>query len=345
LAKTKTTGKGSRTISKKEQLTINSAKTLQRRTINKALSGLDIKVLIHNSAFSGAYSMGTLKKMLGFGVRADDSSEEYGRYTFKRNIQLNTGKLKLHFKFPDHGYGPSCLITTNKSTYDHLSNICIRLPKLKITRLEYAIDLYCKDHDAVADLFYVVRRYLYHRNAKGTKMKGGKFYGLKDTRKINALFFIEMGKLSGKHIKVYERGDDSKKLPGRQGWDHDDVDRVRIEFKLRRTAIAEKYGLSFLKQLLKDPKFADIASDYVQFKNFKPSWKLSQVWEYYPSEDEHGNQESFMQEVLSARDGSLENISQYIEDNKEMTGLKNRIIKAADDFDKNWGKGCRRLKI
>ena len=51
-----------------------------------------------------------------------------------------------------------------------------------------------------------------------------------------------------------------------------------------------------------------------------------------------------MQEVLSAKDIDLKNISQYIEDNKGMAALKNRIIKAADEFDNNWGRECRRLK-
>jgi hypothetical protein len=102
-----------------------------------------------------------LQKMLGFGVRADDTTEEYGRYSYKRDIQLNTGKLKLHFKLPLEGFGPSCLIATNKSTYDHLLNIHKRLPRLNITRLEYAIDLYCRDHDAAADLLWLIRRYLY----------------------------------------------------------------------------------------------------------------------------------------------------------------------------------------
>ena len=270
----------------------------------------------------------------------------YSRYTFKDYVQLNTGKLTLHFKFPNDGYGPSCLITTNKSTYDHLSNIYKRLPKLNITRLEYAIDLYCKTPEAVNDLFYLVRRYLYRRNAQGTMMKGEKYYGWKANRKINALYFITMGKSSGKHIKVYERGDDAKKTPGSFGhptWRHEDVDRVRIEFKLRRTAIAEKYGLSSLKDLLIDPKFADIASEYVQFKNFKFHRELSQDWEDYPAEDERGNPESFMQEVLQAKSSGIKNVNQYIIDNQRMMVLKKRIIEAAENFDNNWSKGCRRI--
>lgn len=143
-----------------------------------------------------------LNKMLGKGKMVDNLMEcpAYSRYTFKNYVQLNKEKLTLHFKFPGEGYGPSCLITTNKSTYGHLSNIYKRLPKLNITRLEYAIDLYCKSPGAVADLFYLVRRYLYRRNAQGTKMKGEKYYGWKATREINALYFITMGKSSGKHI-------------------------------------------------------------------------------------------------------------------------------------------------
>ena len=105
-----------------------------------------------------------------------------------------------------------------------------------------------------------------------------------------------------------------------------------------------KIDLSTLRNLLRNPKFADIAREYVQFKNFRFSRELPQDWGYYLSEDKQGNQESFMQEVLSAKDIDLKNISQYIEDNKGMAALKNRIIKAADEFDNNWGRECRRLK-
>ena len=347
MAKRRNARKGSRTISKRKQRKIDSGKNLQRRIVSSTLRGItDVKVLIHRSVFSGQYSLAMLRKMLSFGVRADESFEEYGRYTYKRNIQLSTGRAGLHFKFPSDGYGPSCLITTNKSTYDHLLNIYNRLPKLKITRLEYAIDLFCRDRDAVSDLLWLMGRYLYTPNAVRTSRDGDKFCGYQDRdRAKNAVYYIWMHKYSGKHIKVYERGPDSKRIPGTPKWRHQDVDRVRIEFKLRRTAITKKYGLSTLKQLLLDPKFADIAREYVQFKNFKFSDKLVQDWEDYISEDDEGNQESFVQEALAAKDNAnLKNILQYIEDNQRMQALKKRILKAAIAFDKHWGRGSRRLK-
>ena len=348
MIKTGTTGKGSRTISKREQRAIDSGENLQRRIVNTTIHCItDIKVLIHASIFSGIYKLGTLKKMLGFGVPADASFEEYGRYSFKRDVQLDTGKLKLFFKFPNEGYGPSCLIINSKSPYSHLSNIYKRLPKLKITRLEYAIDLFCRSPEAVADVLYLIRRYLYAPNAWKTSMSGGKFLGYKEYgRVINAVYFIWMGKSSGKHIKVYERGDDKKKIRSIRGhpkWRHEDVNRVRIEFKLKRTAIVKKYGLSTLKDLIINPKFGIIAKDYVQFNNFKFSSKLPQDYDDYLSEDKQGNPESFMQEVLSAKDRDIKNIMQYVEDNKRMQTLKNRIIEAAKAFDKNWRKGCRRV--
>jgi hypothetical protein len=347
LAYARNIGKGSRTLSKREQRRINAGKNLQRRIVTSTLHGItDIRVLIHRSVFSGQYSLAMLQRKLGFGVQADGPFEEYSRYSYRRNIQLGTGRAGLHFKFPSDGYGPSCLITTNKSTYDHLLNIHNRLPKLKITRLEYAIDLICRDHDAVSDLLWLVKRYIYAPNAIQTSMAGGKFWGYQDRdRAKNAVYYIWMHKYSGKHIKVYERGPDSKRIPGTPKWRHKDVDRVRIEFKLRRTAITKKYGLSTLKQLLLDPKFADIAREYIQFKNFKFSSELPQDSEDYLSEDDEGNQESFVQEALAAKDNTnLKNLLQYIEDNQRMQALKKRILKAAIAFDKHWGRGSRRLK-
>jgi hypothetical protein len=344
MGKTKTTAKRNRINLDREQRAINAGKTLHRVVINSVLRGIDLEVLIHRSVFSGLYSLGTLQKMLGFGVRDFDSFEEYGRYPFKRDIQLNTGKLKLHFKPGSLGYGPSCLIATSKSTYDHLLNIHARLPKLKITRLEYAIDLFCRDSDAVANLLWLIRRYFYAPHAVRTSMVGGEFFGYHDYARLkNAVYYIWKGKSTGKHIKAYERGPDSKRISGTQTWDHNDVDRVRIEFKLKRIAIAQKYGLSTLKQLLMNPQAASIASEYVQFKNFKFSRKLPQDWEDYLSKDDKGNTESFMQEVLSAKNSNVKNIIQYIEDNKTMDSLKRRIIEAAAAFDKTWGRGCRRI--
>ena len=347
MAKNKSTKKRSRSISNRKQRQINSGTNLQRRIVTSALRGItDIKVLIHRSVFSGLYSLGTLRKMLGnFGVRDDDPLEEHSRYQFKRDIQLNTGKIKLHFKLPSFGYGPSCLIATNESTYDHLSNIYQRLPKLKITRLEYAMDLFCRDPDAVADLLWLIRRYLYAPGAVRTSMVGGKFFGYKDyARVINAVYYIRMAKFSGKHIKVYERGPDSLPKRGNIGWAHENVDRVRIEFKLQRRAIATKYGLSTLEQLLMDPKFGAITSEYIRFKNFKFSLNLPQDWDDYLSEDEQGNPESFMQEVLSAKDADeVQNIIQYMEDNLRMQALKSHIIAAAAKFDKHWSRGSRRM--
>jgi hypothetical protein len=344
MAKLETTGKGARTISKREQRAIDSGKNLQRRIINTALHGItDIKVLIHRSVFSGLYGYDAIKQ--GMENRSiyyfKNDTDAFPRYLYKANVSLSTGKVEIYTK--PITTGPFCLIATNISNFPMLSFLYKGLPELKITRLEYAIDLFCRSPEAVADLFYLLRRYLYARNAKGTSMEGGKFYGWKDSRETNAVYYIRMGKKigkhkklrSGKHIKIYERGDDTTKIRGSDEWRHEDVNRVRIEFKLQRAAIAKKYGLSTLANLLTGPKFSEIASKFVQFKNFKSSRKLPQDWDDYLSEDEHGNIESLMEEVLSG-DKVLKNIVQYIEDNRRMEALKKRIVDLATEFDKKW---------
>jgi hypothetical protein len=320
---------------------INAEKALQRRIINTALQGItEIRALIHRSDFSGVYKLGVLNSRLGKGKPIENSA--YPRYPRKCCVQLRTGKVTRHFKPEDYGFGPSCMLTTNDSTFDHLYNIFNRLHNLKITRLEYAIDLYCETPAAVSDLFYLLRRYLYVRNAFKTSMRGGKFYGWKDSRDKNAVFFIIMGKHSGKHIKVYERGLDRLASSNQIGWSHDKVNRVRIELKLQRKAISKKYEIDTLKDLLIDPKFADIASEYIHFMNFKFSSKLPQDWDDYVSEDKNGNSESFMQEVLSARSSDLKNILQYVEENQRMKALKEMIMDAVVKFDRKFKKQSRR---
>lgn len=274
-----------------------------------------------------------------------NDTDVFPRYSKKAKVKLSTGKVEI-FTDPEIT-SPFCLIATNISTYAMLSNLFRGLPELKPTRLEYAIDLFCRSPEAVADLFYLLRRYLYARNAKGTSMEGGKFDGYQDyAREMNAVYYIRMGKKtgepkklkSGKHIKIYERGDDKKKVldpSGHKTWRRKDVNRVRIEFKLLRIALAKKYGLSTIKNLLSDAKFGTIAAEYVQFKNFRYSRKLPQDWDGYRSEDKDGNPESFMEEVLSG-DKVLKNIVQYIEDNRRMQTIKRRIVDAAAKFDQNW---------
>lgn len=341
--------KGPRIISKHEQHKINSGKRLQQRIINTTLRGItELKVLIHRSVFSGLYGSEKLERAMGNQEIKwiPNKTRAFSSYSYKANIQLEQGEVDI-FSLRKT-FGPSCIIATADSTYDMLHYLRKSLPNLKIYSLEYAIDHYCKNPEAVADIFYLLRRYLYRRNAKLTSMVGGKFFGwqdwLKDLRESNAVYYIQMGKKSGKHIKVYERGPDSKKLSGTKEWRHEDVDRVRIEFKLKRLAITKKYGLSTLKQLLMAPKFADIASEYVQFKNFKFSSELPQDWDDYLSEDGQGNLESFMQEVLSAKDkDKVKNVIQYVEDNQRMQVLKKRIIEAAEAFDKHWGRGSYRI--
>lgn len=349
MAKAGTTRKGSRIIAKQEQRAINTGKTLQRRIINTALYGIsEIKVLIHRSVFSGLYGYDAIKQ--GMENRNiyyfKNETDAFQSYLKKANVYLSTGKVEI-FTEPITNR-PFCLFATNISTYAMLSNLYRGLPELKITRLEYAIDLFCRSPEAVAELFYLLRRYLYARNAKGTSMDGGRFDGWKGSRETNAVYYIRMGKKnlkpkksrSGKHIKIYERGDDSTKIHGRDEWRHEDVNRVRIEFKLQRAAIAKKYGLSSTKDLLAGPKFSEIASKFVQFKNFQSSRQLPQDWDDYRSEDENGNQESFMQEVLSG-DKILKNIVQYIEDNMRMEALKKRIVDAAIEYDRNWNTMAR----
>jgi hypothetical protein len=68
-------------------------------------------------------------------------------------------------------------------------------------------------------------------------------------------------------------------------------------------------------------------------------------WVDYLSEDEQGNPESFVQEVLSAKNAAnVKHFIQYIEDNQRMQALKRRIIEAAEEFDKSWMRESRTLE-
>ena len=218
------------------------------------------------------------------------------------------------------------MITTNKSTFDHLYDINRRLPDLNITRVEYAIDLYCKTPEAVADLFYLIRRYIYRRNTKRTSKEGGKFYGWQDClngfRERNAVYYIWTGKKSGKHIKVYERGPDSKRIKGK--WHHKDVDRVRIEFKLKGKPFPQ-YGLSTLERLLRNQNLPTLLLTTFSLKtSSSPQICLKIGKIIFPKTSRETRKVSCRRYYLPRMTKNLENITQYIEDNQRMQALKSR---------------------
>ena len=346
----------------------------QHRTLVRNISSriLEIKPLIHRSKFSGDYTHTYIKyKLNKLGIDKNYSTKAIkNNYTYKRKCSRSFSDGKITFLFKTYSpYNSSqlgylkrkCIVETSNSNSKLLSRINKVLPGLDVMSLEYAIDFYCRDHYAVANLLYLLRLYTYIHHTKRTSMIGGKFLGYEGnevTRNTNAVSKIHFqekttGKKisSGKYAKIYERGDDNVKITlpsGKKGWRHKDTNRVRLEVTINRTngTLGNNY-IETLNDLVQGPKFQKIIfaksidptkQDQIQFKNFKDrkNGKLPKEYEDYLTEDAQGNMESFMDEYFRAKNLKGKGVSNEMENSKNMEPLKTRMVKAAKLFDKNW---------
>ena len=364
----------------------NPNKALQKQIINTALGGITkIKPLIHRTRFSGKHGYDDVKEAIGE-LKIDD---DYGKkaterkYTYKKKayIRLNGGTAVFLFKTsapyedPSLGYlKPKCIMETSDSTPEFLSLINQKLPVLKVMSIEYAIDFFCKDSQAVNNLFFLLRRYTYIHHSKRMSMVGGEFNGWKEPRNINSVYKIHFRErdlkpkkpiFPGKYIKIkiYERGDDpmKRRLSSRnnkKGWLHKDTNRVRLEVTLnRKSGILKDNGIAALEEFLQGPQFQQIIFpkslepspnrklDQFRFVNFidRPSSNLPKDYQDYNTKDALGNAECFMNEYFAAKKAGI-NVSREMEDTKALKGFKDRIIKATRRFDKNWVKRVNDLK-
>ena len=348
----------------------------QHRTLVRSILRhvIEIRPLIHRSKFSGKYNHQDVKKRLGK-LRIDKDYAKKAiknKYMYKRKYYrlFPDGKITFLFKTyasynsPQLGHlKPKCIAETSNSTSKFLSRINQALPDLNIMSLEYAIDLYCPDHDAVANLFYLLRRYTYIHHAKRTSMIGGEFLGYegnevtRDTNAVSKIHFQEKKKgkkiSSGKYAKIYERGDDNVKrtLPsGKKGWQHKDTNRVRLEVTIhRKNGTLAKNGIKTLSDLVQGPKFQEIifpksfpnakptVLDQIEFRNFidRENGKLPSDYQDYLTKDPQGNMESFMDEYFRGKRLGI-NLSREMENSKNMEPLKTKMAEAAKLFDQNW---------
>lgn len=350
-------------------------KNLQRKIIETSLAGItEIKPLIHRTRFSGNFNYGEVKKALGklkpdkeYRKKAVEKQYKYQKKSYRK---LKGGTVVFLFKasapYDDLKLRyllPKCIVETSFSTPGFLSLLSRKLPNLKTMSIEYAIDFYCRDNDAVNDLFYLFRRYFYTPYAKELSMIDANFNGWKEARIINAVYRIYSKKKGygdnslnflNKYIKIYERGEDGLKKTlstGKKGWDHKDTDRVRVEVTINnKRGIFKEKGIDRLEGLLEGPKFQEILFpqslskktrklDQIQFRNFRDrsSNNLPKDYQDYNTEDVQGNIECFMNEYLNAKKEGI-NISRETEPTKALNRLKEKIIEATRKFDQKWEK-------
>jgi hypothetical protein len=339
---------------------IMNAKRLQASIINSALGGIEeIRPLIHKVIFFGNYNFGEIERSLGkIRVLSPEEKQKYKKrepgYRDVGYCQIPFAKFIVYYN-PKKNFFPWCRIHTSQSNPKVFSFLIKALPRLKISSMEYAIDFFCKDNDSASDLFYLLRRYMFFPNAKKIRLICDSAFGWREPRKINAVFKIYFA-AGGKHntkatrvntyAKIYERGDDNAGFKNREGWPQRKVDRVRLEFAFRRTAL-RKIGIESLGSLfVHGPKFYEACAKRIQFKNFKPSSPYPKDWEDYLATDNSGNMESLQEEILKAkREGKRKNPYQCLEDTPRLMRLKKKILRAIKQYDDEWLIKCKMTGI
>lgn len=315
-----------------------SPKALQRKIIYTALSGIKrIKPLIHRSMFFiDRCSYGEVEDRLGqIRVLSPQESRIYHErqpgYEQVGFLKRKLGVLTVYFN-PEIAWWPWFRFHTSQSSKEALWALYEDFPSLKVSSLEYAIDFFCDSPKSVNHLFYLLRRYMFFTYAQETSMEGGQFLGWNEDRNENAVYHVHLGK---NHAKIYERGNDKNGFDDREGWSYENVNRVRLEFTFYRTFLVRN-KIKSLRSLVKNAKFHRICSRRIQFKNFKNPSPFSKDCDNYTAEDEDGNIECLMEEYLKANKSNIQNVRQYLEDNRMLMPLKRQILDEMRNFDNKW---------
>jgi len=311
-----------------------------------------IEARLHRIILFGDYSYEHLEKKLGK-LKEDEAFDRKRMPRYHGSALRWFEKNKLTIFHTRIKNAPECRIEFNFSSPEWLMLLCEKLPKLKISSIEYAVDIFCGNPHQVADLFYLLLHYMYF-TYKTVKVQhfGGSFYGYDEKeyqRGENAGF--RFGEIENNHVKIYERGDDeNRQKNGKEKtprpWYHDDVDRVRVEFTFRRKYLL-KNGPDELKDLKVHPEFEHRICRMFQFKVFKRPGKLpEEIEENYWYKDEKGKKVSreIIQEVyIHANKSGMKNPRQYLKNAKGFKALKRKLTLAMQEFDGDWVESRKRF--
>lgn len=320
----------------KEQ--IRSGERLNRDIVKKALAGItEVKAFIHRiNLHVDDYSYEEITTWIGKGkvFKAEDNKYHYNNlYKNCSYHSCKNHKITVYWNpvQPFYKHYRFSLTTHSQKILNYLAE---KIPELKISTAEYTIDIMCKDREAVSDMFYVLRRYMYFPHRMNTDTIGGKFSGIEAERETNAAYYVWQRAKGKKDIVIYERGDDCSRV-GKQ-WPYDTVDRVRIEFLIRHRQL-HNYNVKSVKRFVANNHFSELVQKRFRFCTFKKGGRLPQPYQDYCSEDNKNNAESFQEEYMQAKK-VIKNISQYLVEADELAPLYSMITEAIQQFEDNWSR-------
>lgn len=288
-----------------------------------------IELKLHFVRFSGIFDYHWMNEKIGKMKISDKAPSIMPMYQKEAYIRLPRGYLTVFFN-PIKSYFPPCMIQTAASRKPFLTKIAELLPKMKLSMVEYAADIYCQHNIGASLLFWILKRYVYVPY-EGNSM----LYGGQEVDGSNMSFVCRIGS-----VKFYQRGEDENKIeiPGtnKRGWHEDKFNKVRLEYTAEGN-ILQQNGLITLEDLIKAPKFRQIFSKKIKFKKFiDTAGRFPRYWEGYSAEDLQGNSGTFHDEYLKTYKAGIKNLSQYIVDDDTLSQLNDRIQAEIAKFDLEW---------
>ena len=295
---------------------------------------------LHKLKFSGSHNYRDIEKALG-NLWIDenfDSENENQYYETKASIKCSDFYLVI-FVNPKKDI-PNCSIAVYPQkdilvhTYkDFLKDLNLKLPGLKVSLIEYTIDLFCNDYKEASSLFWFIRRCLYIPHQRTVQT----FDNTKKDKNRNVIQMNSVYKI-GRNYTVYERGPDSKKEDAgkakNKGWRIENVDRVRMEYKAKRTVLKKK-GINLLPDLLENPRFMHMNKDWWKLRQFKRTKQLPRMWQDYSEQDKYGFAGTFQLEHMRAKD-KVDNVAQYRKNIPEISFFEKKLDKVMLLFDDMW---------
>jgi hypothetical protein len=322
--------------------------SLRKATIKSMIGNaideiFSVQPCIDRIAFSGNYKRGDLEAVFGK-LKEDEKYVPEKRMPAydKKLIRDMKGFLLIFFVKPNKARPLVYLEVFPKENcqisdwQNLLKKLSAAFPKLIVSGIEYAIDLFCTNKGNTGLLFWVLMRYLY---IPSISRKGKVYFFCEkgNEKEINTLqgadYKVNFVHRIGRDIRVYERGSDRDKKKG--AWLRENLDRIRLEKCIRRNRLI-KYGIHRPNHVLESPKFLEVNERVWRFKTFAHSRKLPKEWEDYQTKDSKGNSGILMLEILNKRK-EVKNILQCLKDQEDLRiGLRGKILEGLKKYDEEW---------
>jgi DNA-directed RNA polymerase delta subunit len=118
------------------------------------------------------------------------------------------------------------------------------------------------------------------------------------------------------------------------GWEVNDLDRVRMEYKAMREKLKKK-GIYTLSDLIENPRFMNFNEDRWKLRQFKRTKQLPRMWQDYSEQDKYSFAGTFQLEHIRAKD-KVDNVAQYRKNIPEISFFEKKLDKVMLLFDDMW---------